>query len=430
MQSSYPKVYLFLLFAVLGYTTTLAQPKTDTVAGIPVNYDEKLVPDYVLPDPLMMENGEPVTSAEDWYDYRRPEILRLFETEQFGKGPGRESVHFRVFESGMPAFDGTAIRRQVTIYFTDDTSDHRADLLIYTPADATGPVPLFLKIGFSANSLSFDDPGIREGTIWNREGQRVPAAEGRSFGTMDVALFLSAGIGVAAIYYGDIEPDFQEGIPYGIRGHYLEPGQTYPADDQWGTIAAWAWGLSGVMDYLETDERVAADKVAVFGASRLGKTALWTGASDPRFGMVIACCSGEGGAALSRREYGETTAHMIDSSRYDYQFAGNRAKYGAEPHTSPVDGHLLVALIAPRPLLLQTGTTDYWSDPRGEFEAAVAAEPVYELLGKRGLDISEWPGPNQPILHDLGYFMHEGGHGPAPEDYPIFVDFMKQHFLD
>ncbi|WP_146088740.1 glucuronyl esterase domain-containing protein [Neolewinella xylanilytica] len=419
-----------LYLTALLLTGRMVFAQTDTVAGIPVNYDETRVPAYALPDPLILQNGEPVTNSVAWYERRRPEILRLFETEQFGRAPERGKPTFTVFESATPAYNGTAVRRQVTIYFTPDTSRHKADLLIYTPANARVPVPLFLKIGFSANSLSFDDPGIREGTIWTREGKRVPASEGRSFGTMDVAPFLSAGIGVAAIYYGDIEPDFQEGIPYGVRGHYLAADQAYPADYEWGTIAAWAWGMSGVMDYLETDERVDADKVAVFGASRLGKTALWAGARDQRFGMVIACCSGEGGAALSRRQYGETTAHMIDSTRYDYQFAGNRRQYGADPNTSPVDAHMLLSLIAPRPLLLQTGTTDNWSDPRGEFEAAVAAEPVYELLGKRGLATTEWPGAGEPVLHDLGYLMHEGGHGTLPEDYPVFIEFMKQHFLD
>ncbi|MGB3802023.1 MAG: hypothetical protein WA952_19540 [Lewinella sp.] len=419
-----------LLILLLYGNGVISQSTTDTVAGIPVNYDESRVPYYVLPDALLTESGRPVASAADWYEQRRPEILQLFETEQFGKAPERPPLNFDVYESGTPAFENRAIRRQVTVYLTDDTTHHQADLLIYTPADATGPVPVFLTVGFSANSLSFDDPAIREGTVWNREGKRVPAAEGRSFGTLDIAPFLEAGIGVAAIYYGDIEPDFQDGISYGVRGHHLADGQDYPDAGQWGTIAAWAWGLSTIMDYLETDVRVDAERVAVFGASRLGKTALWTGARDSRFGMVIACCSGEGGAALSRREYGETTAHMIDSNRYDYQFAGNRAKYGADPKTSPVDGHLLLSLIAPRPLLLQTGTTDYWSDPKGEFEAAVAAEPVYQLLGKRGLETSRWPGPGEPILHDLGYYMHDGGHGPAPEDYAVFVTFMQQHFLN
>jgi hypothetical protein len=161
----------------------------------------------------------------------------------------------------------------------------------------------------------------------------------------------------------------------------------------------------------------------------LGKTVLWAGAEDERFGMVIASCSGEGGAALSRRQYGETIKHMIDSTRYFYQFCGNRAKYADDPNTCPVDAHMLISLIAPRPLLLQTGDTDYWSDPKGEFLAAVAAGPVYELLGKKGLETDVWPNAGTPILHDLGYYMHSGSHGTLPADFDIFIKFIKMHFL-
>jgi hypothetical protein len=266
--------------------------------------------------------------------------------------------------------------------------------------------------------------------MWNREGKRVPTSEGRRFGSLNVEKFISEGIGVATIYYGDIEPDFAEGVKYGIRGHFLKAGQTYPAPDEWGAISAWAWGLSFVMDYLETDKQVDAKKVALFGVSRLGKTVLWTGASDERFGMVIASCSGEGGAAISRRQYGETIKHMIAPTRYFYQFAGNRAKYGDDPTTCPIDAHMLVSLIAPRPLLLQTGDTDYWSDPKGEFAAAVAAEPVYQLFGKKGLETTEWPVAGTPILNDLGYYIHSGGHGSLPADFDIYLAFIKKHFLN
>jgi hypothetical protein len=265
--------------------------------------------------------------------------------------------------------------------------------------------------------------------MWTREGKRIPASEGRRFGTLDVEKFITNGIGVATIYYGDIEPDFPQGIQYGIRGHYLKPGTTWPAPDEWGTISAWSWGLSCVMDYLETDQQINSKKVALHGVSRLGKTVLWAGAIDERFGMVIASCSGEGGAAISRRQYGETIKHMIDSSRYFYQFCGNRAKYGDDPTTCPIDAHMLISLIAPRPLLLQTGDTDNWSDPKGEFAGAVAAEPVYNLLGKKGLEIKVWPAAGTPILNDLGYYMHSGGHGTLPADFDIYLDFMKMHFI-
>ncbi|MEQ9437728.1 MAG: acetylxylan esterase [Cyclobacteriaceae bacterium] len=423
-----PLTLLLTCFLFL-HLPTRAQNAPQDVAGIPVNYDESKVPAYSLPDPLLLQNGKRVDSPKTWNNKRRQEILSLFETEQFGKAPERKNISFKVFDTGTLVFDDKALRKQVTIYFTDDTSQYKADLLMYLPAKADKPAPLLLQISFAPNSLAVDDPGIQEGMMWTREGERIPASEGRKFGSFDVEKFIDEGIGVATIYYGDIEPDFPEGIKHGIRGHFLKSGANWPAPDEWGTISAWSWGLSCAMDYLETDKQVDAKKVALFGVSRLGKTVLWAGATDERFGMVIASCSGEGGAAISRRQYGETIKHMIDTSRYFYQFAGNRAKYGDDPTTCPVDAHMLVSLIAPRPLLLQTGDTDNWSDPKGEFVAAVAAEPVYELLGKKGLETDEWPAAGTPILHDLGYYMHSGGHGTVPTDYDIYLDFMKMHFL-
>ncbi|MEN3322132.1 acetylxylan esterase [Mariniflexile soesokkakense] len=415
---------------MLFYLPAICQDTRTEVAGIPINYDESKVPTYTLSNQLILENGEKVETPETWYTKRRPEILRLFENEQFGKSPNRNDVSFKVFESGTLVFNETAIRRQLTIYFTKDTSKLKADVVIYLPTKIKEPVPLLLKISFAPNCLSIDDPDIKQGMMWNREGKQIPASEGRRFGAFDVEKFISNGIGVATIYYGDIEPDFPQGIKYGIRGHFLKPGMEYPEPDEWGAISAWSWGLSCVMDYLETDKQVDAKKVALFGISRLGKTVLWTGARDDRFGMVIASCSGEGGAAISRRQYGETIKHMIDSTRYFYQFSGNRTKYGDNPNTSPIDAHMLVSLMAPRPLLLQTGDTDFWSDPKGEFVAAVAAEPVYELLGKKGLGTNVWPAAETPILHDLGYYMHSGGHGSLPSDNAIFIDFIKMHFIE
>jgi hypothetical protein len=181
------------------------------------------------------------------------------------------------------------------------------------------------------------------------------------------------------------------------------------------------------MDYLETDPSVDAKRVAITGVSRLGKTVMWAGAHDPRFALVIASCSGEGGAALSRRNYGETIAHLVAPGRYPYQFGANYAKWAQHPDQSPLDAHMLVALIAPRPLLLQTGNTDKWSDPKGEFLAALAAAPVYRLFGKQGLDATEVPPAGKPILHDIGYLMHAGGHGMVPTDWDVYLDFLKMH---
>ncbi len=397
-----------------------------TKYSFPINYDEARAGGYTLPDPLVLANGTPVRDAATWYSQRRPEILRLIEDNQYGRSPGRPSAMvFDVFEKGTPAFGGKALRKQVTVYFSGDRAGPKMDLLVYTPAAARGPVPLLLNIGFSANSNTVDDPGIKPGEIWTPDKKRVPATQGRSFGKIDVARLIDRGYGFATLYYGDIDPDFDGGVPFGVRALYLKPGRTAPEPDEWGTIAAWAWGLSRALDYLETDSAVDAKRVALMGVSRLGKTVVWAGARDPRFALVIASCSGEGGAALSKRNYGETVKAL--DVRYGYQFAANYQQWGDHVAQMPFDAHMLLSLIAPRPILLQTGDTDLWSDPRGEFLAAVAAGPVFRLLGKQGLGTDVMPPAAQPIMHTLGYYEHEGGHGTIPSDWDQFLAFMDMH---
>ena len=435
------KYSVLALLVLLGFSICLISPSQikiataqtqnappKVVAGIPVNYDEALVGTYTLPDPLMLADGTPVRDAKGWVQKRRPEILRLFEENQFGGSPSRpKDMSFDVFDKGAPALDGKALRRQVTIYFSANKNGPKMDLLIYLPANARKPVPLLLNLSFTANSTAVDDPGIKPGEIWGRDKKKAPAPKTGNFGRLNVAPLLDKGIGVATVYYGDIDPDFEGGIPYGVRALYLKPGQKEPAANEWGAISAWAWGLSRALDYLETDKAVDAKRVAIFGVSRLGKTVLWAGAHDPRFALVIASCSGEGGAALSRRNYGETIKHLVAPTRYPYQFAANYQKYADHVDQFPVDAHMLIALIAPRPVLLQTGDTDYWSDPKGEFLAAVAAAPVYRLLGQEGLDTDQMPAAGQPILHTLGYYMHAGGHGTVPSDWDQFQKFLQMH---
>ncbi len=397
------------------------------VAGIPVNYDESLTGSYTLPDPLVLADGKPVRDARTWNQKRRPELVRLFEENEYGRAPGRPAgMSFDVFEKGAPALDGKAMRKQVTIHFSKDPSGPKADLLIYLPAGAQKPVPLLLNLSFTANSSTVDDPGIRPGEVWGRDKKKIPAPHG-GFGRLNVAPILARGFGVATMYYGDIDPDFAGGVPLGVRALYLKPGQTEPAPDEWGAIGAWAWGLSRALDYLETDPGVDAKRVAIMGVSRLGKTVMWAGAHDPRFALVIASCSGEGGAALSRRNFGETVAHLTAPTRYPYQFCANYQKFAEHVDRLPVDAHMLVALMAPRPALLQTGDKDGWSDPKGEFLAAVAAGPVFRLLGKQGLDTDRWPPAGEPILHTIGYYMHAGGHGTIPSDWDVFLKFMEMH---
>lgn len=431
MYNYFMRSVVTLFTLIVSISAGYSQALRDTVAGIPVNYEESLSGKYTLPDPLVFNNGNKVKNARQWYKERRPQIVSLFKEFQYGRIPEMpKGLSFKVSEKGTPALNGKAVRRQVTVYLTKDTSDHKMEILIYIPAGAVKPVPLFFNVSFSPNISVVDDPGIKAGYIWGRDGKRVPAQRSGRFGRLDPDIFLSQGIGFATVYYGDIEPDFADGVKYGIRGYYLKEGQDYPAPDEWGAISAWSWGLSRAMDYFVTDAQIDSEKIALFGVSRLGKTVLWTGCRDTRFGMVIASCSGEGGAAISRRLYGETIDHMTHPTRYFYQFAGNWRNFKDDPAKSPVDAHMLVSLMAPRPLLLQTGDTDKWSDPKGEFLAAVAAAPVYELLGKKSLGTDVFPAAGVPVLNDLGYFMHAGGHGALPADYEIFIRFMKMHFME
>lgn len=413
-----------------------ARPSPDVVAGIPVNYDESKVGTYTLADPLKLENGKPVRDAKTWNEKRRPEILKMFETQQYGVMPGRPADEsFEVTDKGTPAFNGKAIRKQVTIHLSKDPSWPMIHLVEYIPASAKKPVPMYFDINFGTIQAAVGDPGITPEKVRDpRTNELVapPAVTGRGFGGINVGVFLDAGIGVATYYYGELDPDTLTGFPDGIRAKYMKPGQTGEDDrapEAWGSISAWVWGMSRVEDYFETDKQVDARRVAIHGVSRLGKTVTWAGAYDQRFAAVIASCGGEGGAALSHRDYGETIAHLTAPSRYPYQFAANYAKYGGFPDKAPFDSHMLLALIAPRPILLQTGSTDNWSDPKGEFLAAVAAGPVYKLLGRQDLGTDVWPAAKVPIFSNgLNYYMHEGGHGMVPTDYDVYVQFLKAQF--
>lgn len=421
---SFALLYFFSLI-----TLAQSQEPPTMVAGFPVNYDEEAIPPYTLPDLLTLENGKKVTDAKTWMNKRRPELVKAVAALQYGKTPDApKSIKFETRESSGEAFDGKAIRKQIRIYLTEDSEEHPMDLLIYLPKNSDQPNPIFFTISFSANSQTVDDPEVFVGEIWNREGEKVKADQPSRFRATNVEQFIDAGFGFATVYYGDIDPDFKDGFQHGIRKEFLKSGDTEPQMDEWGTISAWSWGLSRAMDYFEKDKQIDQDRVALMGVSRLGKTVLWTGIRDPRYKMIIASCSGEGGAALARRDYGENIKHMSDPSRYAYQFAPNYHEYSTHLEDFPFDAHSLVALIAPRPLLLQTGNTDYWSDPKGEFLSAQEASKVYQLFGENGPEKNEMPpaGDTSLIGNKLGYYMHDGGHGTIPSDYPVFIQFMKE----
>jgi hypothetical protein len=397
------------------------------------NYDEDKVPPYKLPDPLVLANGEKVTSAAMWRERRRPEILGLFEANVYGRTPGGrpKDITFAVTSLERQALGGKAIRKEVSVYFTGKKDGPRMDLLIYLPANVKKPVPVFLAPNFEGNHTVNSDPGITLARTWVQKGAdvvRVRAAErtrGKNRSRWAIEEILSRGYGVATFYYGDIAPDFDEGFRGGIHSLFYQPGQTGPGPDEWGSIGAWAWGLSRALDYLETDPDVDARQVVVMGHSRLGKTALWAGAQDRRFAIVISNDSGCGGAALSRRRYGETIG--LITSAFPHWFNPAYKKYRDKEDQSPVDQHMLIALIAPRPVYVASAVEDRWADPRGEFLSARHADPVYRLLGTDGLPPGDMPEVNRPMVGTIGYHIRDGKHDVTLYDWQRYMDFADRH---
>lgn len=419
-----------ILFAIL--TAMLAACAAAQPAD--VNYDESKVPKFVLPDPLVLTNGRRVTSGREWFGKRRPEILRLYETWVYGRCPApRVRLRAHVLETDRNALGGRAVRKQVLIPFSSDPAGPRMHLLIYLPANARRPVPVFLGLNFTGNHAIHPDPAIRLAEVWVRDPRqktwsRQTAPEksrGATASRWPVERILERGYGIATAYYGDIEPDFDGGMQYGVRPLFFRPGQTAPADDEWGAIGAWAWGLSRALDYLATDRDVDARRVAVIGHSRLGKTALWAAAQDARFAMAISNNSGEGGAAITRRRFGEQIHHL--NARFPHWFCRNFRKFDHREDDLPVDAHMLIALIAPRPVYVASAEEDRWADPRGEFLAVANAAPVYRLLGRPVAELAEMPPVGKPVMDTLGYHIRTGKHDITAWDWEQYLNFADRH---
>ena len=398
-------IFIFCCFSLLGFVSAQAkerarqseknrvEQKDTSVKKSPADaYEKEKVTMLNLPDPLILLDGRKVTDVKTWKEKRRPEILKLFETNVYGRtmiGRPKEmtwKVNFRNRKAKVVA-------KRVTIYFTEKKDGPKMDLIIKLPANEGRAVPVFL----------------------------IPGPGG------DAKLLLRQGYGLVNFDPRQIEPDKKEGsYEEGIRKVFARPGQTRPDPDEWGAIGAWAWGMSRAMDYIETDLDIDAGKVCIMGFSRFGKVAMWAGAQDERFAIVFSGGSGCGGAVIVRRGYGETVKSINDA--FPHWFNDNFKKYGERVNELPVDWHMLVALMAPRPVYIATAADDHWGDPYGSFLSAKYAGPVYELFGKAGLGVDDMPAVDVPVGDFIGYHNRAGGHSINDYDWKQFLAFADRHF--
>ena len=392
------------------------------------NYDESKIPAYTLPDPLIFNDGSRVASKQDW-ERRRTELYKTFENEVYGISPvWRGEILSAELSSDKHALNDKAIRREINLKLKNGNKELTVTVLVYLP-QSSKPVPVFLGYNFGGNHSVTDEAGISITSSWMRndaedgitQNKATEAGRGKSSSQWQVSEIISKGYGLVTLYYGDIDPDFDDGFKNGVHSLYdMAPDQT-----SWGSIAGWAWGLSRVMDWIETDPAIDAKKVIVMGHSRLGKAAVWAGVSDERFTMVISNNSGCGGAALSKRIYGETVG--IINTAFPHWFCDNFNKYNDREASLPVDQHELLALIAPRPVYVASAEDDQWADPKGEFLACVNASPVYLLLGQKGFPSTELPAVNVPVKGTIGYHIRSGGHDVKLYDWQQYLDFAAYH---
>ena len=386
---------------------------------------------YPLPDPLTLNNGNPVLTADKWRNIRRDQILTLFEQNMQGEtrvGTRAATIKHVVREEITDARAGRATRLRIGILFEGTEEGRQMEMLVYLPNNAVGPVPMFLGLNFDGNFSTTTEPDIPITQSWvyslyysGIDNHVATAAmRGHNASMWPYNMILDRGYGIATIHYTDIEPDMDNQWWHGPRVWNA------PLDENdWGSIGAWAWALSRALDWMETEERIDAEKVAVLGFSRLGKTAMWAGAQDERFAAVVSQCSGKGGVSLSKRMTGEPISNLV--TKFPHWYSENYQQYVDNEENLPVDGHMLASLIAPRGLLILSGATDSWSDPEGEFLSGVAATPVYNLLGSEGMAATNWPTAGTLINSPIGYYMHATGHDVTTDDWEATLDWADVH---
>ncbi|MBN1987295.1 MAG: hypothetical protein JW761_13375, partial [Prolixibacteraceae bacterium] len=399
------------------------------------NYDENKVPDFELPDPLKTFNGKKIRNAKQWLKKGRPELLAFFAKNVYGEVPGELKITSAgVVEQSDNALNGKAKRRQVELTFKKGDQELHFTMLIYLPKNVE-KAPVFLGYNFYGNHTVTEDVNVIISEAWSRDNpsfgiinnQLTEQSRGVRTNRWAIEKMLDAGMGLATIYYGEVDPD-KDDFSDGVHPFFYVDNQQQPASSEWGSVAAWAWGLSRAMDYFETFDEVDENKVIVFGHSRLGKTSLWAGATDQRFAGVISNDSGCGGAALSKRKFGETVARINNS--FPHWFCKNFRYYNNNEEALPVDQHELLALIAPRPLYVASAEEDQWADPRGEFLSAYYASEVYQLFDKEGLPSDEMPAVNQPVQNTVAYHIRTGKHDVTDFDWEQYIKWAKEQVLN
>jgi hypothetical protein len=389
-----------------------------TKEPVPANYDASKIPAYSLPDPLTTLAGEKITTNEEWFRKRRPEVLLLFAEHVYGNSLGPlDSVKGRVLQEG-PALDGKAIRKVIRIDFAPTAGAPYMGIHLYLPAGVNKPVPVFVGVNLFDKSKPIPMPGGRVVA----EGKKIPAGLDPQMlpGEETIFRILAKGYGIATFHPGDLAPDDAKTYARGIIG-FANGNSTERKLNEWGALGAWAWGISRAVDHLATDPAVDPERIIAIGHSRNGKAALWAGIQDTRIAAVISNQSGCGGAALSKRQFGETVA--LINKRFPHWFCEKFREYDDNEAKLPVDQHLLIAGIAPRPVHIGSADGDGWADPQGEFLSTMNASPVYELVGAGSLGTKEFPPINTVVGNKIAYHCRAGQHALADYDWMVYLDW-------
>ena len=370
------------------------------------NYDETKVPSYTLPELLKTSDGQIVKSTSDWERMSRPEVLTLFENHVYGQMPkSYDSIKFTVAKEESNAMSGKAHLKEVTISVWKKMKSVDIHLTLFTPLAVKKPAPVFLLIN-NRSKRNTDPSRDTLSEFWPAE------------------MVIDSGYAIAAFHVSDAAPDNKTDYINGVLQLYPEQ---IGADNGMKAIGAWAWAASRVMDYFEKDETIDAKRVGIVGHSRGGKAALWAGAQDQRFALIFSNCSGNTGAALSRRRFGETVKRIND--QFPHWFANNYKKYNDNENALPIDQHMLLALMAPRPVYVTSATKDLWADPRGSYLSLKTAEKVYTLYKKPSALTAEPPPVNTAIIQSyLGYHNREGIHDLTAFDWNHFIQFASYHY--